>query len=220
MHDSPQAPAIRYTVFSPADAEEVAQLLAQAFSTREPIGIAVGITPEEFASFVRLQLRSARTQSLTIVARRADTGEMVGALLTDDGAAGSDGELEKLGEKFAMVGSILGKLVETYGGAPPTPGELLHLFLLGVSDRAERVGIGHGLVAACLANGVRKGYRRASAECTGRVSQHIFRKLGFEELGMIAYADHEFNGRRIFASVAEHGGPILMEKPLPSSEHG
>ena len=214
MHDSQHIPAIRYTVSSPADTEELAQLLAQAFSTREPIGIAVGITAAEFAAFVRLQLRSAETQALTIVARRADTGEMLGALLADDGAAGSDGELEKLGEKFAMVGSILGKLVETYGGAPPVPGELLHLFLLGVSDRAERRGIGQDLVAACIANGVRKGYRRASAECTGRVSQHIFCKLGFEDRGMISYADHEFNGRRIFASIAEHGSPILMEKPL------
>jgi ribosomal protein S18 acetylase RimI-like enzyme len=214
MHSSPQPPEIRFTVFSSADEEDVAQLLAHAFSTREPIGIAVGITAEEFASFVRLQLQAPQTQQLTIVARRADTGEMVGALLADDGASGSDGGLEKLGEKFAMVGSILGKLVEIYGGAQPTPGELLHLFLLGISDRAERMGIGQGLVAACLANGVRKGYRRASAECTGRISQHIFRKLGFVDRGMISYADHEFNGRRIFASIAEHGSPILMEKPL------
>src|SRR3974390_2453829 len=102
---------IRYTVFSPPDAEEVARVLAQAFSTREPIGIAVGITAAEFAAFVRLQLQATVTQELTIVARRADTGEVVGALLADDGAAGSDGELEKLGEKFAMVGSILGKLI-------------------------------------------------------------------------------------------------------------
>jgi ribosomal protein S18 acetylase RimI-like enzyme len=214
MHDSPQTPVIRYTICSPGDTEEAAQLLAQAFSTREPIGIAIGITEAEFAAFVRLQLRSALTQSLTIVARRADTGAMVGAMLADDGAAGSDGELEKLGEKFAMVGSILGKLVETYGGAPPVHGELLHLFLLGVSHRAERMGIGQELVDACIANGARKGYRRARAECTGRISQHIFRKLGFEDRGMIAYADHEYNGRRIFASVAEHGGPILMEKTL------
>ena len=216
MHNSPQPHAITYTVFSPADMEKVAQLLARAFSTREPIAIAVGITAEEFAAFVRLQLQAAQTQQLTIVARCTDTGEIAGALLADDGAAGSDGELDQLGEKFAMVGSILGKLVETYGGSPPSPGELLHLFLVGVSDRAERSGIGQQLVAACVANGIRKGYRRASAECTGRVSQHIFHKLGFADRGMIPYADHEFNGRRIFASIAEHGGPRLMEKMLQS----
>ena len=50
MHSSPQPPEIRFTVFSSADEEDVAQLLAHAFSTREPIGIAVGITAEEFAS--------------------------------------------------------------------------------------------------------------------------------------------------------------------------
>jgi ribosomal protein S18 acetylase RimI-like enzyme len=211
MHSSPQ---IRYDVFSPADEEEVALLLAQAFSTREPIGIAVGFTAEEFAAFVRLQLQAAETQGLTIVARRADTGEVVGALLANDSASGSDAELDKLSEKFTMVTSILGKLVETYGGVHPRPGENLHLFLLGVCNSEERMGIGQELVTACVANGVRRRYRRATAECTGRVSQHIFRKLGFEDRGMISYAEHEFNGRRVFASVAEQGGPVLMEKTL------
>jgi hypothetical protein len=210
MHASPQT---RYDVFSAAAEEEVALLLGQAFSTREPIGIAVGFTAEEFAAFVRLQMQASQTQELTIVARRADTGEIVGALLANDGASSSGGERE-LGEKFAMVGSILGKLVETYGGVYPAPGEMLHLFLLGVCGREERMGIGQELVAACIANGVRKGYRRAAAECTSRVSQHIFRKLGFEDRGTISYAEHEFNGCRIFASVAEHGGPVRMEKTL------
>jgi ribosomal protein S18 acetylase RimI-like enzyme len=214
MHDSLQTFAIRYSVFTPGDEEEVAWVLAEAFSSREPIAIAVGITAEEFVAFVRLQLRSEATQALTVVARRADTGDLVGALLVDDGASGSDGELEMLGEKFAMVGSILGRLVETYGGAPPAFGEVLHLFLAGVSDRAERRGVAQGLVAACLANGVQRGYRMASAECTGRASQHVFRKAGFVERGMIPYADHEFNRQRIFACIAEHGGPMLMEKVL------
>jgi ribosomal protein S18 acetylase RimI-like enzyme len=214
MHASPQSPAIEYTVFSPSDTEKVAALLAHSFSSREPIALAVGITAAEFAAFVRLQLYSAETQALTVIARRSDTGEMVGALLAEDGASDSGAELDKLGEKFAMVGSILGRLVETYGNTPPAPGEMLHLFLLGVSLRAEGLRVGQQLVAACIANAASKGYRRASAECTGRVSQHVFRKLGFEDRGMIDYVDHEFNGRRIFASIAEHGGPILMERSL------
>ncbi len=214
MHASPQAPAIAYTVFSPADTEEVAELLAHAFSSREPIALAVGIIAAEFAAFVRLQLHAIETQALTVVARRSDTGEMVGALLAEDGASNSDAELDRLGEKFAIVAGILGRLIETCGGAPSPRGEMLHLFLLGVTDRAQGMGVGQQLVAACLANGASKGYRLASAECTGRASQHVFRKLGFEDRGMIAYADHEFNGRRIFASIAEHGGPILMEKTL------
>lgn len=215
MHDAQHRPAITYAVLSPGDEEEVAQLLAQAFSVREPIGIAIGMTEAEFAAFVRWLLPATEPQEVSIVARRADTGEMVGVVVTEDAASDATAELDKRGEKFAMIASILGRLVETYGGDHhPAQGEMLHLFLLGVSDRAEGMGIGQQLVAACVENGVRKGYRMAVAECTGRASQHIFRKLGFEDRGMIAYVDHEFNGRRVFASVAEHGGPILMEKKL------
>jgi ribosomal protein S18 acetylase RimI-like enzyme len=163
---------------------------------------------------VRPQLLNTTVRELTMVARRAGTGEMVGAVLSEDGASDASPDLERVGERFAMVGSILGRLGELAREAAPLPGETLHIFLLGVADGSEGQGVGTALVAACVENGARKGYRRAVAECTGRASQHIFRKLGFLDRAMVPYADHEFNGRRIFAGIAEHGGPILMEKTL------
>lgn len=214
MPPSPELSTIVCGVYSAADAAEMTDLIADAFSGREPIGIALGITHAEFTSLLRLLLPSVESQGLTTVARRADTGEMVGALLTEDGASDSGEELEKLGEKFAAVGSILGTLVETYGDGHHAPGEMLHLFMLAVSRRGEGMGVGQQLVAACCENGARKGYLRAAAECTGRASQHIFRKAGFEDRGTIRYAEHQVNGQHVFASIADHGGVILMEKAL------
>jgi ribosomal protein S18 acetylase RimI-like enzyme len=206
-------------VYSASDAEEMTELVADAFSSREPLALAVGLTRAEFAAFVRTLLPSVEAQGLTMVARRADTGEMVGAMLAEDAGCEDGGGLEMLGVKFAMVGSILGKLVSTYrAGRKPARCEMLHLYLLAVSDRAAGMGIGERLVAACIENGGRRGYRLAVAECTGKASQHIFRKLGFAERGMVSYADHLFEGRRVFESVAEHGGAILMEKVLATAD--
>ena len=96
----------------------------------------------------------------------------------------------------------------------PSRGVVLHMFMLAVSERAAGKGMGGRLVRVCMENALGKGYRIAVAECTGKTSQHVFRKLGFVERAMIAYADYEFEGRRVFAGIADHGGAILMEKML------
>jgi ribosomal protein S18 acetylase RimI-like enzyme len=96
------------------------------------------------------------------------------------------------------------------------PGDSLHLFLLGVADRVAGRGVGQQLVAACLENGARRGYRLAVTEATNKVSQRIFRKQGFVERAQRSYRAHRFGGRAAFASIAEHGGPILMERSLTS----
>jgi hypothetical protein len=46
------------------------------------------------------------------------------------------------------------------------------------------------------------------------VSQHIFHKLGFVDRVDRSYQHHQFDGRAVFASIAEQGGPILMDRPI------
>ena len=215
MNLAPEAIEIDYRIYEASDAAEMTTLLAEAFAHRDPLALAVGLTPPEFESFVRILLPTAAAQGLTIVARRRDTGEMVGALLTEDAASDAGEEMDGLGEKFRAVGSILGELVTAYrAGATPVVGDMLHLYLLGVSDRAVGTGVGKRLVATCVENGVRRGYRLAVAEATNKTSQHIFRKRGFAERAQISYRDHVFNGEHVFKCIEEHGGPILMEKML------
>jgi ribosomal protein S18 acetylase RimI-like enzyme len=214
MAPAPGNIAIDYQVFRAEDGDEMTRLLADAFTRREPLALAVGMKPEEFAQFVRALPPQAARERLTIVARLAESGEMVGAVLTNDPAC-EDAAIGTWGRKFQMVGSILGKLVTTYrAGREPEPGEMLHLYLLGVSERAAGMGVGQKLVAASVEHGAHRGYRVAIAEATNKTSQHIFRKLGFTERAQISYRDHLFEGEHVFASIAEHGGPILMEKVL------
>jgi hypothetical protein len=72
------------------------------------------------------------------------------------------------------------------------------------------------LVAACLENGTQRGYRLAVTDATNKVSQHIFRRLGFVERVRRSYETHHFSSRAVFASIAEHGGPMLMDRSLTS----
>ena len=210
MQDQP----IRYSVCTSADVDEMVALLARVFAEREPPTVAVDLSPPEFASFIRLYCPKVAADATTIVARAA-TGEMVGALLADDMAADPPDGLDRLSPKFDPVFDILIQLDEEYRqGRSFRPGEGLHLFFLGVDAAAVGQGVARQLVAECLANGIRRGYRLAVTEATSKTSQHIFRKLGFVERVRRSYRDHRFAGQSFFTSIVGHGGPVLMDKPL------
>ena len=206
---------IEYGVYAPSDAEAMVKLLGEVFSRHDPPAVAAGLTAAEFEAFVRLLCPQVAEERLTIVARLAGTGELAGVLLTEDSASAMPEGMDRLSPKFDPIFDILGQLDTEYrGGKTVRPGESLHLFLLGVSDRVAGRGVAQQLVAACLEHGTRRGYRIAVTEATNKVSQHIFRKQGFVERVKRSYEAHRFNGRQVFASIAEHGGPILMDKSL------
>jgi len=206
---------VNFTVFTAADSDEMAQLLSEAFVARDPPAVAAGLRSSEFEDFVRLFCPKAANEGLTIVARSADTGEMMGALLAEDSASAAPAGIDKLSAKFHPIFDILGQLEAEYRvGREVHAGESLHLFLLGVRERFGAQGVAHRLVAECVANGARKGYRVAVAEATNRTSQHIFRHLEFVERARASYSAHRFEGRAVFASIASHGGPILMDRLL------
>jgi ribosomal protein S18 acetylase RimI-like enzyme len=206
---------IEYGVYVASEADAMVKLLAETFSRRDPPAVAAGLTASEFEAFVRLLCPNAAAECLTTVARLASTGEPVGVMLTEDCASPPLQGLGKLSPKFDPIFDILGQLgTEYWAGRTARPGEALHLFLLGVSDRVAGRGVAHRLVAECLKNGASRNYRLAVTEATNKVSQHIFRKQGFVARVQRSYQDHRFNGNPVFASIADHGGPILMDKSL------
>ena len=208
------APPIDYAVFAASDAGPMARLLGDVFSRRDPPAVAAGLTAAEFEAFVHSLCPRAAAEALTIVARLAKTGELVGALLTQDAAADALQGVEAPSPRFAPVLDILGQLEPEGGYRPPPPGHTLHLLLLGVADRASGRGVAQRLVRECLEHGAKRGYRAAVTEATNPVSQSVFRRLGFAERARRSYAEHHYEGRAVFASIAEHGGPMLMERSL------
>ena len=209
---------IEYGTLAASEIDAMAKLLAETFSRHDPLAIAAGITAADFEGFVRRLIPGRVEEGLTMVARFRHSGELAGALLTEDAAVAASEELEAMGEKFEPVADILGQVIAEYtAGYTLANGEALHLYLLGVSDRAKGRGVAQRLVSACIENGARRGYRIAFAEASNRTSQHIFAKLGFAARVQRSYGDHLFKGERVFQPIAAHGGPILMDKSLSGS---
>jgi len=206
---------IEYGVLKPGEVEMFTRLLAEVFSRYDPPAYAVGIAIDEFDAFVRILMPQVLAEGLTVVARLSSTHELVGALLAMDSASELPDAMTHLSPRFHPIFDILAQLEEEYRqGAHPHPGECLHLFLLGVSDRIAGRGVGQQLVAKCIEHGASRGYKLAVTEATNKTSQHIFTKQGFTMRAQRSYADHVFEGRRAFASIAEHGGPMLMDKGI------
>ena len=210
-------PSINYSLYAATDADEMSRLLGDVFAERDPPAVAVGLTAREFEAFVRLYGPKAEAEGLTVVARSAATGELVGALLAEDSGTEPPVGLEHLSPKFNPIFDILGQLDAEYSGGRARPrGESVHLFLLGVARGYAGRGIAQQLVTECVGHSRRKGYRVAVTEATNTTSQHLFRKQGFVEKVRRSYRDHQFEGLAFFTSITDHVGPMLMEKHLAS----
>ena len=193
----------------------MARLLAVTFARHDPPAVALGLTAEEFEAFVTVVCRSAGVERLTISARDVASGEMVAALLAEDGATSPPAGMDDLSPRFEPIFELFGQLDEQTPSPHPTaPGEVVHLFLLGVDATFMGRGIAHRLVATCVANASACGYRTAVTEATNGVSQHIFAKLGFVGRAQGSYADYRRDGVALFASIAGHGGPMAMSRDI------
>lgn len=210
-----EALGIQYGVFELSDRDEMASLLAEAFSRYEPPAGALGVSAEEFELCVRLFCPGAAAEGLTIVARSAATGEMAGALLATDFTTPPPAGIEQVGEKLLPIFTLLEQLDAQYQrDRIIEPGAYLHLYMLAVARPFTGRQVAQHLLDACEENGRRKGYRRAVAEATGSVSQHILRKRGYTDHFQISYQEYRYQGAPVFASIEGHSGVILMDKVL------
>jgi ribosomal protein S18 acetylase RimI-like enzyme len=214
-----ESDGIRYSVCEERDLPEMNRLLAETFTREDPPAVAVGLSVEEFEAFVRLVSASAVADGLTIVARDIASGLMAGALLTEDAASPPPHGMDRLSVKTAPIFGLLSQLdARLQDEMSTTLGEVLYLFVLGVEKAFARRGIRHQLVVSCLANGAERGYSMAVTEATNRVSQHIFAKQGFRSRAEVSYADYRHDGVAVFASIAEHGGPMSMGYDIPTPD--
>ncbi|HEU5403001.1 MAG TPA: GNAT family N-acetyltransferase [Terriglobales bacterium] len=213
--DEDSLPDISYSIAGDADSDEIVELLATVFSESEPPAVAAGLTFADMRQLLRLITPGIVSLSLTVVAREKGSGELAGALLTDDFAAPPKLDPTQISRRFAPIFSMLEELDEQFRRERVVlPGECLHLFMLGVERRFAGFGIAKSMVAACLENGIRAGYRAAVTEATGKISQHVFRGQGFRERFRVSYRNFRHAQKAVFAGISEHDGALLMEKSL------
>jgi GNAT superfamily N-acetyltransferase len=206
---------VNYAPLEAQDLDQVADMVARGFTDgSEPTALALGLGPEDLKPLVEALLPKFLREGLSIVARNAQTGEIAGVQLNDEMTFELPVELTRL-EWAAPVFALADEMYRQYfQGGLPEPRESVHIFIIGVSGLYRGKGVGHQLLDLCLERARARGYRRAVAEATGLVSQHVLRKAGFTDRVEIPYATFEYEGKRPFENTAGHPSIILMDAYL------
>ena len=206
---------VRYGLLEQEDVAEMARVIGEVFSRSDPLGVAIGMTAEDIEAFVLVFGAKAVAEGLTVIAR-VRSGALVGAMFSDDfGTPPPD--LDDLPVSFAPVGALLERLDEDYRRTRSiVEGSHAHFNMLAVVPALSGRGIAQRLVKLGMENAARRGYRFALTEANGPLSQHIFRKLGFQERHMVSYKDFRFDDRPVFAAIESTRGIMLMEADITS----
>jgi ribosomal protein S18 acetylase RimI-like enzyme len=208
---------IAYSILEVEDLDEMARQLADVFSHRDPLALAVGLPLSQIEALVRLIGAEALSSRLTIGARTS-SGRLVGAMLTNDFAAPQPSGIDTVAPDFEPIGALLESLDDQYRRTHNVaPGSYLHLLMVGVLASFAGDGIAQTMIRLTLENGRNRGYGIALTEATGLISQAVFRKLGFSDVHMASYKQFLHDGRHVFASIEGNKGTILMEMDLSGS---
>ena len=207
-----------YEIFDLNSLNSMADVVAEAFTQFDPMAIAQNLSLNEFADYIRLLGKWAEKDRLTIIAKDSLTNEVAGAVLAGDFASDSPltpDNSDNISPKFEPIVELLESLETQYKqNKQIRVGEYLHIYMLAVSPDYQRQKIAQNLIQICLNNGIEQGFTCALTEAANSVSQHIFRKLGFQPCHEIFYPEFNYQGVPVFANIRGHKGTILMDRLL------
>lgn len=206
-------PDITYRILKPNALDRAADLIADVFSTDEPLAIATGQSRAELAGLLRVIGPSAIAENRTSAAWAGD--RLVGiALATGFTWAPPDGA-EALSPNYRPIGAMLAELEADFEARPRQDlAATMHLHMLAVDRRYRRQGIAEELVRACVATAQEHGFKRVVTDATNPASQRVFGDAGFSTRNEVRYDAFEFEGRRVFAGIPDAESMLFMSREL------
>ena len=208
---------ISYSLLDEKNIEEIIALLTEHFVKTEYLIKGCNFTYEEFEPFCRIYCEASIVNKLSIIALDDATGELVGYSINEDPNTSdsvSPDFLLDVSDKYHILFSVLNDLNTKFLNVEMTPGNSLHLYLLGVNPEFQGKGIGKTLVHVTEMVARDRGFNYILVEATSPGTKPICEKLGYESLGNIPYKDYEYKGAKIFSEITDYDGPYLKIKHL------
>lgn len=200
---------------SKTDNGEMSKLLGNVFSQRDPPAVATKFSPEKLEKIAALFGMKSAKEGLSSVALDEASGEIVGAVLAHDFGQPSPDGIDAVDLGSEPVITLIDQLEAVFSNAHDIkPEKFLHIFMIAVRDDFARRGIAKKLLASCIMQAERSGYRIAFAEATNRFSQRLFFNAGFAGIHSIGYEDFELDGQLPFLDIKHEGACVLMELDL------
>ncbi len=205
---------ITYELLKEKYLEQTINCLVDVFTSDEPITTAIKITPSEFYPFAEIICKKTVKDGLSHIAKDSATSQVIGAIISEDLSTELSEEISKnLPEKLGAISQVLKELHEQYEMKKKVvTGKVFHLFLLAVKKQYTNRNIANNLIEKNLNLASQEEFSGAVVEASGNISQHLFRKYGFEDRCSIDYQTYEYKGIKVFERIKEHRSCILMEK--------
>ena len=203
---------IIYEMFQEKDLEETTKLFSEVFPRGETTVKYLNITPKQYYLIADLYCKKAIKEGLSMVARDKNTGKIVGFLLNEDFDSPKPEGIENIEPIVAMDMSLIDDLEAELKANKKEGEKRFHLFLGGTEVGYEKRHILSTLIDESIKLAKDKNFTSIVAEPTGFATQHIIKKLGFEQRNFIEYKKFQFQGKFIFENMEGPEGIILMEK--------
>ena len=198
--------------------QEVMLRLASAVDLeREPLTAAAQLTYEDELPYVKPIVAAGLGEGLSVVARSEATGHLVGFCLAHDFCTPAGVSIDESAPRLKPVVKLLTELEEDYVRTfgQPVAGEVVQLSMTGTLSEVTGYEIARQLEQHTLSTSRARGYRRAVTICTHRVTAIQAERAGFVRCAARDYSTYEFEGQRVFASLADiHREVILFVKEL------
>lgn len=187
------------------------ELMAKVFSVGEPMTALLGVTLAEFRYFATVFTRKALDEGLPIVARDAETGELVGFSISEDLGRPEPEGAAQIAAKFDPIVGVLDQLVARFRQEHEiVPGRYVHVFMVGVAPSFKKRSVAYEMMYENMNLAKQMGFVGAIGETTSDISTRLTEKNGFEEQARIYYRDFEFDGARVFEELGEEACCRLM----------
>ncbi|MGD1809488.1 hypothetical protein ACP6PL_29205 [Dapis sp. BLCC M126] len=207
---------IVYEILQEKDLEPTINCLVDVFPNAEPMSRALGVTPSEFYPFAKIICQKAVAEGLSHIAKDSVTSKVAGFIISEHLSNESEEEIHKyIPQKFEVFSQVLKELHEQYEMEKKlVNSKIFHLFFLGAREEYRGRKIANKLVENNLKMAAQAGFSKGIVEASGKISQHICRKYGFEDRVSLDYQTYEHKGIKVFEEIKEHQSCILMEKAL------
>ena len=198
-------PGQRWLAIEPLDAgalDEVADCVAEVFTTMEPLAVCLGVPRVDFKRFALDALHDAVRSNLSLVARRE--GRVVGFRISH-GREAPDRVPQvapSLGPVVAYLSAMQQKAAEPLAAIDDLHHDnTVRWYLLGVRREVQGRGVAKALYHRALRLSLQQGYRYAVSEPTNPKSASLLQSHGFLELVRDRPSEFTHAGRRPFAEV-------------------
>ncbi len=207
-------PEITYELFQEKHLEQTINCLVNVLTNAEPMLAAMKLTPSEFYPFAEAICSQAIPNNFSHIAKDSATSQIIGTIISDDLSTELPSEIP-LGftEKSFAIFQLLNELHEQYLiKKKPVTSQVFHILSLAVEEPYRNRNIANNLIRKNLEVARQENFSEVIVEASGNISQHLFRKYGFEDICSIDYQTYKYQEIPVFEQIKEHRSCILMEK--------